>query len=233
MAALALKAEKKILRKAVAAKLRDLTSDHIQAQSRGVTARVLALPSFIQSKSVGCYLSMPSGEVDTSSVAREILRSGKTLFVPKIDTATEGRMELLQIYDEDDLNSLPSGVWGIKEPNRLRDELPRTTIDVSLDMILVPGLAFDRSLSRLGHGKGYYDRFITAYAKSSRPPPLLGLPISFQHWLMNSYAIFTVGLALREQLLDSNAVPIGGHDWEMDYIITDEGVSCSENKVQT
>jgi 5-formyltetrahydrofolate cyclo-ligase len=47
--------------------------------------------------------------------------SGKTLFVPKIDTTTEGRMELLQIYSEDDLNSLPSGVWGIKEPDRLHN----------------------------------------------------------------------------------------------------------------
>ncbi|KAJ7068555.1 hypothetical protein C8F01DRAFT_1227625 [Mycena amicta] len=48
-------------------------------------------------------------------------RPGKTLYVPKIDKATEGRMELLRIYDEADLESLPSGVWGIKEPESLRD----------------------------------------------------------------------------------------------------------------
>ncbi|KAJ7108711.1 hypothetical protein C8R44DRAFT_295863 [Mycena epipterygia] len=205
MTALALKAEKKILRKAMSVKLRDLSSAHIQDQSRTLTARVLALPSFIQSNSVSCYLSMPTGEVDTSSLVREILRSGKTLFVPKIDKETEGRMELLQIYDEDDLDSLPSGVWGIKEPDRMHNGRPRTSaIDTGLDMILVPGLAFDRSLSRLGHGKGYYDRFITTYTNEhSRPPPLL------------------VGLALQEQLLDKNTVPTGGHDWKMDYIITD------------
>ncbi|KAJ6557951.1 hypothetical protein B0H19DRAFT_124100 [Mycena capillaripes] len=202
MAALALKAEKKILRKAMTTKLRDISSTHIQDQSRGMTARVLSLPSFVQSKSISCYLSMPSGEIDTSSLVREILRSGKTLFVPKIDLTTDGRMELLQIYDEDDLNSLPSGVWGIKEPNRLHNEQPPN--DIGLDMILVPGLAFDRSLSRLGHGKGYYDRFITAYTESGRPSPLL------------------VGLALREQLLDSNSVPTGDHDWKMNCLITDQ-----------
>ncbi|KAJ7468066.1 hypothetical protein FB451DRAFT_1039960 [Mycena latifolia] len=219
MAALALKAEKKILRKTITVKLRDLSSAHIQDQSRAVTARVLALPSFAQSKSVGCYLSMPSGEIDTSSLVREILRSGKALFVPKIDPATEGRMELLQIYDEDDLNSLPSGVWGIKEPDRVRNgRLRANAIDSGLDMILVPGLAFDRSFSRLGRGKGYYDRFITVYAESSRPPPVLGSLI--------------LGLALREQLLDLNVVPTGGHDWKMEYIVTDHRVSSPEDKVQ-
>jgi len=166
---------------------------------------VLSLPSFVKSSSVSCYLSMPSGEVDTPALVREILRSGKTLFVPKIDTAVGGRMELLQIYDVDDLDALPAGVWGIREPERLRCGQPRTTAnDAGLDMIIVPGLAFDRSLSRLGHGKGYYDRFITAYAAGTRPPPIL------------------VGLALREQLLDADAIPTADHDWKMDHIITDQ-----------
>ncbi|KAJ7461716.1 5-formyltetrahydrofolate cyclo-ligase [Mycena galericulata] len=231
MAALALKAEKKILRKAMFLKLRDLSPAYIQDQSKALTARVLALPSFMQSTAVSCYLSMPTGEIDTFSLVREILRSGKTLFVPKIDTTSEGRMEFFQIYDEEDLDSLPAGVWGIKEPDRLRNGRPRASgmcwpfqesaiishifssaNDVGLDMILVPGLAFDRSLSRLGHGKGYYDRFITVYAADTRPPPLL------------------VGLALREQLLDANAVPTGAHDWKMDHIVTGEEVLLRANK---
>jgi hypothetical protein len=81
------------------------------------------------------------------------------LFVPKIDTETDGRMDLLQIYNEEDLDSLPSGVWGIKEPDRLRDGRLRasgmtlkavdsnktytkfhsTASDLGLDMILLPG----------------------------------------------------------------------------------------------
>ncbi|KAJ7247933.1 5-formyltetrahydrofolate cyclo-ligase [Mycena haematopus] len=204
MAAIALKAEKKLLRKAMATKLRDLSPSHIQDQSRALTARVLSMPSFIKSNSVSCYLSMP-GEIDTSCLVREILRLGKILFVPKIDTTTEGRMELLQIYSEDDLNSLPSGVWGIKEPNRSHNgRLRASANDTGLDLILVPGLAFDRSLSRLGHGKGYYDRFITAYTENNRPSPLL------------------VGIALNEQLLDSNTVPTGAHDWKMDWIMTNQ-----------
>ncbi|KAJ7778082.1 hypothetical protein B0H16DRAFT_1502151 [Mycena metata] len=206
MAALALKVDKKVLRKAVRAKLRELSLPRLHDQSQVLTTRLLSLPSFIQSKSIGCYLNMPSGEVDTSLLVREILHAGKTLFVPKIDTAVDGRMQLLQIYDEDDLNSLPSGVWGIKEPDALRNGQLRTSAsDAGLDMILCPGLAFDRSFSRLGHGKGYYDRFLTAYTEGGRPPPLL------------------VGLALREQLLDSDTIPIDEHDWKMNCIVTDQG----------
>ncbi|KAJ7060998.1 hypothetical protein C8F01DRAFT_1291128 [Mycena amicta] len=203
MTAIALKAEKKLLRKAMTSKLRDISS--IPEQSKAVTLRVLALPCFAKSKAIGCYLSMPSGEIDTSDLVREILRAGKTLYVPKIDKATEGRMELLRIYDEADLESLSSGVWGIKEPERSRDGQARMSAEnAGLDLILVPGLAFDRSFSRLGHGKGYYDRFITAYVAHNRPPPLL------------------VGLALYEQLLDAQKIPTAAHDWKMDSIITDQ-----------
>ncbi|KAF7326013.1 5-formyltetrahydrofolate cyclo-ligase [Mycena kentingensis (nom. inval.)] len=197
----ALKAEKKLLRKAMASKLRNIPS--IPDQSAAVTKRVLALPCFTQAKSVSCYLSMPSGEVDTSSLAREILRTGKTLYVPKIDTAADGRMELLRIYNEPDLDSLPAGVWGIKEPDRLRDGEARTSAedaDAGIDLILVPGLAFDQSFSRLGHGKGYYDRFITKYTNNRKRPVL-------------------VALSLREQLLD-DAIPTAEYDCKMDWIIT-------------
>ncbi|KAK7044844.1 5-formyltetrahydrofolate cyclo-ligase [Favolaschia claudopus] len=186
-------------------KLRDLSPSHIQDQSRTLTSKILSLPSFVQSKNVSCYLSMPSGEFDTSMLVREILRSGKSLFVPRIDKTVDGRMDFLQIHSEDDLNSLPAGVWGIKEPDLSYNDKPRANADeAGLDLILLPGLAFDRSSSRLGHGKGYYDRFITAYTQNDRAPPLL------------------VGLALREQLLNSNTIPTASHDWKMDCIVTDK-----------
>ncbi|KAK6992701.1 5-formyltetrahydrofolate cyclo-ligase [Favolaschia claudopus] len=173
-------------------KLRDLSPSHIQDQSRTLTSKILSLPSFVQSKNVSCYLSMPSGEIDTSMLVREILRSGKSLFVPRIDKT-------------DDLDSLPAGVWGIKEPDLSYNDKPRANADeAGLDLILLPGLAFDRSSSRLGHGKGYYDRFITAYTQNDRPPPLL------------------VGLALGEQLLNPNTIPTASHDWKMDCIVTDK-----------
>jgi len=78
---------------------------------------------------------MPTGEVDTGSLVSEIQNagelihqcllsymltdqsSGKTLYVPRIDRTLPSQMNLLQIYSREDLQNLPSGTWGIKEPN--------------------------------------------------------------------------------------------------------------------
>ncbi|EAU89663.2 hypothetical protein CC1G_02552 [Coprinopsis cinerea okayama7 len=104
-------------------------------------------------------------------------------------------MDFYEIFNGEDLASLPSGTWGIKEPDSHWQEKARKT-----------GVAFDRSFSRLGHGKGYYDRFISTYVASGRPKPLL------------------VALALKEQLLEADSVPMGEHDWKVDIIVTPEEV---------
>ncbi|KAF5379056.1 hypothetical protein D9615_005994 [Tricholomella constricta] len=210
-----LRAQKKALRKVMSAKLQLLPASAIEEQSRAVAARVLSLPSFQRSRSVSCYLSMPSGELDTSSLVSEILARGQNLFVPKI-ASKEGHMEFLKLNGTEDLNSLPSGVWGIKEPEPQWQGSPRqNAMDPDfegLDIILLPGVAFDKSLSRLGHGKGYYDRFITSYCSTGKPRPLL------------------VALALREQVLEGSAVPIGDHDWKMDLVVTADEVLESERR---
>ncbi|KAF9467888.1 hypothetical protein BDZ94DRAFT_1210358 [Collybia nuda] len=207
-----LRAQKKILRKAITTVLKPLPVSAIEEQSQAVAARVLALPSFDKCRSVSCYLSMPTGEIDTTSLVSEILRRDKSFFVPKIET-TEGHMQFLKLYGKEDLDTLPSGTWGIKEPGPQWNGSPRVNVldrdCEELDMILLPGVAFDYSLSRLGHGKGYYDRFIASYVASGRPRPLLAT---------------LVALALREQVLEGQGVPIGDTDWKMDFIVTPDAV---------
>ncbi|KAL4254597.1 5-formyltetrahydrofolate cyclo-ligase [Abortiporus biennis] len=200
-----LRAQKRALRKATATALRALSSADIQVQSQEVVSRVIASPFFRDSRTVSCYLNMPDGEVDTSNLVASILQAGKTLYVPKIDVTVDGKMDFLKIYGAEDLRSLPSGTWGIKEPQRewqggKRDNALEASSD-TLDLILLPGVAFDHSLSRLGHGKGYYDRFISAYTSINGRKPLL------------------VALALRPQILDDGKVPTGQHDWKMDVIV--------------
>jgi len=210
-----LRAQKKAMRKAIAATVKALPLLHLEEQSQAITAHVLSLPSFNQCRSISCYLSMPLGEVNTSSLVSEILHRGKTLFVPKIESK-DGHMEFLRVYGKDDLGSFPSGMWGIKEPELYWQGSRRQNVldeDCdALDMILLPGVAFDQSLSRLGHGKGYYDRLITSYSSRGRPRPLL------------------VALALREQVLEGGAVPVDDHDWKMDFIVSPDGILAQEQR---
>ncbi|EDR08073.1 uncharacterized protein LACBIDRAFT_250233 [Laccaria bicolor S238N-H82] len=199
----AIKAQKKALRKAISTTLSLLPQSEIDEQSRSITARVLSLPAFLQCKTISCYLSMPSGEVATPHLVSEIISQDKTFFAPKIHSK-DGYMDFFEIFGADDLASLPSGTWGIKEPALNSDsEL--------LDVILLPGVAFDRSLSRLGHGKGYYDRFITSYTSNGRRRPLLS------RW-------YQVGLALREQVLNSGEIPMAEHDWRLDMVIAPDEI---------
>lgn len=205
----AIKAQKKALRKAISTTLSLLPQSEIDEQSRSITARVLSLPAFLQCKTISCYLSMPSGEVATPHLVSEIISQDKTFFAPKIHSK-DGYMDFFEIFGADDLASLPSGTWGIKEPGLLWEGKPRINALNSdselLDVILLPGVAFDRSLSRLGHGKGYYDRFITSYTSNGRRRPLL------------------IGLALREQVLNSGEIPMAEHDWRLDMVIAPDEI---------
>ncbi|KNZ78303.1 putative 5-formyltetrahydrofolate cyclo-ligase [Termitomyces sp. J132] len=194
--------------------LNALTSASIEEQSRAVTAQILSLPAFQQARSVSCYLSMPSGELDTSSLVSEILRCGKTLFVPKIDQSKGGHMDFLKVYEKEDLDSFPRGSWGIKEPPSQWQGSPRdSALDeriAGLDIIFVPGVAFDRSFCRLGHGKGYYDHLIASFSSTKKSKPLL------------------VALAFQEQVLEKDKVPIEPHDWSMDLIVTPKMILSKE-----
>ncbi|KAL9640656.1 MAG: hypothetical protein Q9164_000138 [Protoblastenia rupestris] len=82
-----------------------------------------------------------------------------------------------------------------------------------LDTIIMPGMAFDRSCRRLGHGKGYYDTFLQRY----RDTKLAGL--DGMRRMPN-----LIGLALTEQvLLEGQEIPIFHHDWPLDTVIMGDG----------
>ncbi|KAI0743188.1 nagb/rpia/CoA transferase-like protein [Irpex lacteus] len=206
-----LKAIKSTVRKRISSTLRALTQEDIRQQTEQVGANLLRQPFFHQSKNVACYLSMPSGEIDTAPlVMRYSNLVRKTLFVPRLDPILKGRMDFLRVYGEDDLASFPAGLWGIREPGEHYQGGRRQSVfdedSDNLDLILVPAVAFDHSFGRLGHGKGYYDRFLTQYKATARRMPLL------------------VGLGLKEQILEDEEVPTNELDWRMDVIVGPHGI---------
>ncbi|KAL5499038.1 hypothetical protein ACEPAH_1556 [Sanghuangporus vaninii] len=206
---------KKALRQAVSEIVRNLPDAAVRAQSEAVSRHVISSEAFRKSKAISCYLSM-RGEIDTTNIAREILRSGKSLYVPKITSSKERRMDFLRLYNLEDLESLPSGMWGIKEPDFDYKGKRRTcALDDDaepLDLIIVPGVAFDETLCRLGHGKGYYDVFIDTYSSTRHHPTLLAL-------------------SLREQILPVGQIPILEHDRKMHAVATPNGI-IGDRKVQ-
>lgn len=130
------------------------------------------------------YLSMPEGEISTTEIVRQAFVLGKKIFVPYIHNCSKSTrlhpyMEMFALRSQDDFESLQPDAWGIPTldnaslPGRenalggfgppAEDELRNRGNFEGLHLILLPGTAFDHSGGRLGHGKGFYDRFLQNY----------------------------------------------------------------------
>ena len=165
-----------------------------------VATRVLELVESTKALRIGIFLSMPEGEIHTDVIVRQALENGRKVFIPYIHSpkrhertaSTTGDMEMFAIKSVQDLESLQRDPWGI--PALKEDSLPfrenafgglgsgkeadhesQETFQ-GLDLILVPGIAFDHAGGRLGRGKGFYDRFLHQYAGRAKTPQRTRMP---------------------------------------------------------
>ncbi|MGA2061578.1 MAG: 5-formyltetrahydrofolate cyclo-ligase [Thermoguttaceae bacterium] len=180
------------LRRSVAA--RRETQGGLDVLSRRIWDTILALPQFVRAQTVMTYLDIGS-EVRTRPYVPELWRLGKSIVVPYC-VARELRLFHLKNMDE-----LSLGTWQILEPKpEWRKRAERHVNAAELDLILVPGVAFDRYGGRLGLGKGYYDRFLLHI----RPDALKIAP------------------AFECQLVDN--IPVLPHDVRVDLVVTENAV---------
>ncbi len=180
------------LRQSVAA--RRETQKGADVLSRRIWDTILALPQFIRARTVMTYLDIGS-EVRTRRYLPELWQLGKKLVVPYC-MARELRLFHLKNMDE-----LSPGTWQILEPKpEWREHAERHVDTAELDLIVVPGLAFDRYGGRLGLGKGYYDRFLLHI----RPDAVKIAP------------------AFECQLVDK--IPLLPHDVRVDMVVTENAV---------
>ena len=141
------------------------------------------MPEYQRARRISVYLSMPSGEVLTTPIVQHALRHDKMVFVPYIhkkkSKGPRSLMDMVQLHSEQDLESLIPDRWGIPSidsssiPQRTRclnrrfeneaEHEGSTDRREDLDLVVVPGVAFDKSRHRLGHGKGFYDIFLSQY----------------------------------------------------------------------
>ena len=144
------RAEKQRIRQEIRMISKGLSPEYRQEASREITLKVLKLPSWKKAKTVMAFRSMPE-EPDTQALLETALREGKTLLLPR---CLDGqRMAALPVKG---LAELRPGRMGIQEPPVPEEgtELPEP------DLVLVPCMAAAPNGIRLGHGAGYYDRFL-------------------------------------------------------------------------
>jgi 5-formyltetrahydrofolate cyclo-ligase len=140
------------------------------------------MPEYLHARNISVYMSMASGEVITKAIVYDALQRGKNVFVPYIyknkSTGPRSLMDMVELRSEEDFKALEPDRWGIPsidpgsvaqrtrclcESFETEAEDPNPPRRENLDLIVVPGLAFDRTRHRLGHGKGYYDIFLSQY----------------------------------------------------------------------
>ncbi|MBI2104364.1 MAG: 5-formyltetrahydrofolate cyclo-ligase [Candidatus Omnitrophica bacterium] len=170
-------------------RLRQQKEDARRRRSEAIRRKVFRLAAFRRARTVCCYVALPY-EVQTWRLIEEMLAKGKRVVVPVMRPRTK-RLGLSEVRDPG--AELVRGSFGVWEPApSARRPVPLG----ALDLVLVPGIAFDRRGRRLGHGHGYFDRFLARVPKT----------------------IPTVGLAFRFQVLDR--LPLAAHDRAVRTILT-------------
>jgi 5-formyltetrahydrofolate cyclo-ligase len=161
--------------------------------SRLICAKFTSLPAYIAAKTVMWYVDAGS-EVRTRHTLPTALGDGKKVIVPWCVVETNQ----LELFLLEDMSELVEGAYKILEPkHELRDLPAKKVKPEELDLVMVPGTAFDPRGGRMGQGKGYYDRLLSN-ARADAP---------------------LVGMAFDCQLFDE--IPVASHDVFMDIVLTE------------
>jgi 5-formyltetrahydrofolate cyclo-ligase len=163
--------------------------------SLAIVEKFVSLPEYTAAKTVLFYVDVRA-EVRTRFFLPTALTHSKKVVVPWCNDT--GELELFWLRD---MSDLALGMYKILEPKSELRNLPDRIVDVrELDLIMVPGVAFDADGARMGHGKGYYDKLL----QHARPDcPLVALAFECQMFPM---------------------IPMQAHDIFMDKVITESAV---------
>lgn len=168
--------------------------------SQQICETFVGLPEYEAARTVMFYVDVRT-EVRTRQFLPAALTHGKRIVVPY---CVEGQLELFHLASMDELDV---GMYKILEPKPELRELPEKKVAVSeLDLVMVPGVAFDRRGARMGHGFGYYDKLL----EHVRPDAPL------------------VALAFECQLFAE--IPTAVHDVFMDKIVTEKRVYSGKGR---
>lgn len=183
--------KKSELRQQILALRRDMEPQLHYEQSVLAQKVLVCSEPFKRARYLALYSSV-NKEVATQDLFTAAVDTGKQVFYPRVKGQT------LQFYAVNDLAELTTGCFGVLEPTSGAVINPQ-----GLDLIVVPGVAFDFEGRRLGYGKGFYDRFL----------------------VLTSCDCVSVGLGFDFQL--SKRLPDEQHDQKVSFLATESGfISC-------
>ena len=143
---------KQLLRNQLRERLSRLSPEERARRSKMILEKLSNHPRFLEACSVLIYVAFQA-EVETRPLLGEARRRGKRVFLPRIDS----KRGLIQAIEVEGGEKLEPNEYGVLEPPF---DFTRLEEPGNLDLIVVPGLGFDRRGGRLGRGKGYFDRFL-------------------------------------------------------------------------
>lgn len=156
------KGVKEQLRRELIARRERLTDEEVAEKSQLVAGRVLALEEISKCKNLGIYLAI-NKEVETRFIIDQLIAK-LTIYVPK---STNGQYKWTLFKSWEKLEKGPYGIWQPSTDGVFDSRL--------VDVVMVPGVAFDRSGTRLGYGKGVFDRLLIGSTAAK-----IGLAFDFQ-----------------------------------------------------
>jgi 5-formyltetrahydrofolate cyclo-ligase len=168
-----------------------MSKAEVRRLSALASARLVELEAFRAASGVMLYLPVRN-EVDATPAVTRCLNEGKTLMLPRMDYAG-GRIVAHRVSDP--ATQLVLGRMDLVEPDPAKTAVAPPG---QIDLIVVPGLAFDRGGNRIGWGRGYYDAFLASLDGRAK----------------------LVGLAYGFQVVE--AIEHDGHDMPMDFVVTEE-----------
>jgi len=186
---------KKTIRDEILKTRGQMSPDEVLDKSNSIKMKITELDEYKKSKMIMCYVDFKN-EVMTGALIEYSLKQGKRVCVPVVINE-KGKRDMLasELFDME--KDLETGSFGIREPKKtcIRPVNPE-----DIDLVIVPGLAFDLNKNRIGFGGGFYDRFLPKVRKDA----------------------FKVAVAYDFQIREK--LPVEYYDMPVDMIVTESRI---------